>query len=170
METGTQPGNTVSIISAQLIGFSRQAGRRLSSPRSPFRCPSPSKLIDECVARRFAGRRGDRAIRHSGKQGGKRSRKRYIVVYPVAVISTREQAQSSRPATREAGRRTGSGTQPKRSDETHGEAERWQIVSATAAEMMGPTGYDGTMDAPDMRHEGREELQKKSLEIVLGIF
>lgn len=36
--------------------------------------------------------------------------------------------------------------------------------------MMETTGYGGTMDAPDMRHEGRGELQKKSLEIVLGIF
>lgn len=31
------------------------------SPRSPSRRPSPSKLIAECAARRFAGRRGEEA-------------------------------------------------------------------------------------------------------------
>ena len=51
--------------------------------------------------------------------------------------------------------------QHRQSDVKHGEAERWQIVSATAAGMMEPTGYGWTMDAPDMRHEGRGELQKK---------
>ena len=35
---------------------------------------------------------------------------------------------------------------------------------------MEPAGYDGTMDAPDMRHEGREELQKKTPEIISGTF
>ena len=28
--------------------------------------------------------------------------------------------------------------------------------------MMEPTGYGGTMDAPDMRHEGRGELQENA--------
>lgn len=64
----------------------------------------------------------------------------------------------------------GSGTQPRRSDGMQGEAKRLQIVSTTATGMMEPTGYDGTMDAPDMRHEGRGELQKKSSEIISSIF
>ena len=29
--------------------------------------------------------------------------------------------------------------------------------------MMEPAGYGWTMDAPDMRHEGRGELQKKKI-------
>ena len=51
--------------------------------------------------------------------------------------------------------------QPRRSDGTHDEAKRWQIVSTAAAEMMEPTGYGETMDASDTRHDGRGELQKK---------
>lgn len=31
--------------------------------------------------------------------------------------------------------------------------------------MMEPAGYDGKKDTPDMRHEGRGELQKKKKKI-----
>lgn len=36
--------------------------------------------------------------------------------------------------------------------------------------MMEPAGYGRTMNAPDKRHEGRGELQKKSPEIISDIF
>lgn len=89
---------------------------------------------------------------------------------PLRLYPVGEATQSSRPSARETERQAGRSVQPERSDGTHGEAKRRQIVSTTAAVMMEPTGYGGKKDAPDMRHEGRGELQKKSPEIILGIF
>lgn len=60
----------ISITSAQLAGWDEADRRFSTSPRSPFRRPSPLKLIDECAARRFAGRRDEQA---GGEIWGERS-------------------------------------------------------------------------------------------------
>ena len=102
------------------------------------------------------------AIRHGDKQSGKRSRKRHIATYLVAAIY-RAMEPSNRPANRLEKRNGGREAACSRCDWAEREAEREakQIVLTEAAGMIEPTGYGGTIDAPDMQYEGRGELQKK---------
>lgn len=113
----------------------------------------PAPRHDRRGGRREAG--GGGAIGRLGTAASKAESG--ISVSPRCGYIGKEAVQSSRPAAREAGGRTGSGTQPRRSDGTG------------AALMMELTGYGGTMDVPDMRHEWRGKLQKKSPEIISGI-
>ena len=112
----------------------------------------------------MAGCRGDKAIRRTASRAGSGSG----IYASIPLRLYRQGSTPNRPAQRPEKRNGGREAACGRGDWTGREAE--QIVSTKAAGTMEPTGYGGTMDAPDMRHEGRGELQKKSPGIISGIF